>query len=269
MTKRTFPLLLLSILLLLTGCTAKPAATVPTVPVTFVPAPFPGETTAPSEAAAPETVPTAVPAETAVTVPLPEPAPTVETSAAVPYLLQIHRPDQSVYTGPGYDYGFARAVRKQGTYTIVEEAQDPEGNLWGKLKSGFGWVNLTEIQSEDYQNALISANYADDALLLHGAYHHYSDGQEYHIPIVFRAYTPLRDVTLFTIGYTAEGPFPGEDLFTLPEMTAEVPLVAELAFPGDMTSYGIRFTDESGTVHTHTVYISGRNGALMLTGESN
>ena len=28
MTKRTFPLLLLSILLLLTGCTAKPAATV-------------------------------------------------------------------------------------------------------------------------------------------------------------------------------------------------------------------------------------------------
>ena len=54
---------------------------------------------------------------------------------------------------------------------------------------------------------------------------------------------------------------------TLPEMTREMPLVAELAFPGDMTTYGIRFTDESGTAHTYTVYISGRNGALMLTEE--
>ena len=53
----------------------------------------------------------------------------------------------------------------------------------------------------------------------------------------------------------------------LPEMTRELPLVAELAFPGDRTMYGIRFTDGSGTLQTYTVYISGRNGALMLTEE--
>ena len=268
MSKRIFPLLLLSILLLLSGCMAKPAApaTVPTLPVTFVPAPFPGETVPSTEAAAPETAPTA-PAETAATGALPDPVPTAEPSPTLPYLQQIDRADQSVYAGPGYDYCFAGTVRERGTYTIVEEAVDHEGSLWGKLKSGIGWVNLTEIQSEDYQNAPISANFADENLLLHGAYHHYSDAQEYRIPIAFRAYGTLRDVTLFTMGYTAEGPFPGEDFFTLPEMTREMPLVAELAFPGDMTAYGIRFTDESGTAHTYTVYISGRNGALMLTEE--
>lgn len=121
-------------------------------------------------------------------------------------------------------------------------------------------MDLTEIQSEAYRNALISTNYADDRLLFHGAYHHYSDAQGYRIPIAFRTYGTLRDVTLFDIEFNPEGYFPGADFFTLP-------LVAELAFPGDMTTYGIRFTDEAGISHSYIFYISGRNGALMLSGE--
>jgi len=270
MSKRFLPvLLILSILLLLTGCQADPATpvTVPTVVEVLAPDPIPTEA-APSmeETVPPETLPPVTTEAPAIDASA-EPSPTAETSAAVPYLLRIDRPDQSVYAGPSYDYVFAGTIRERGTYTIVEEAADYEGNLWGRLKSGIGWVDLTEIQSADYQTALISANYADENLLLHGSYHHYSDTQEYPVPIVFRAYGTLRDVALFAIGYTAEGPFPGEDLFTLTEMTEERPLVAELAFPGDMTMYGIRFTDESGTTHTYTVYISGRNGALMLTEE--
>lgn len=262
-------LLILSILLLLAACTADPTAptTVPTAPGTSALDAVPSEASLPTEeSTAPETLPPitteAPPAEVS-----PDPAPTTETSPSLPYLQRIDRADQSVYAGPGYDYVFAGTVRERGTYTIVEEAVDYEGNLWGKLKSGIGWVDLTEIQSEDSQTALLSANYADENLLLHGAYHHYSDQQEYRIPIAFRAYGTLRDVTLFAIDYTADGPFPGKDFFSLPEMTREMPLVAELVFPGDMTMYGIRFTDEAGTTHTYTVYISGRNGALMLTEE--
>lgn len=268
MRKQFIPVLLI-LSTLLAGCTSVPVspATVPTAAETPAPDTLPAETDpSAEETAPPETLP-AVPAETAATEDSPEPAPTAETSPSLPYLLRIDRADQSIYAGPGYDYVFAGTVRERGTYTIVEEAVDYEGNLWGKLKSGIGWVDLTELRSEAYQTALLSANYADENLLLHGAYHHYSDGQEYRIPVAFRAYGQLRDVTLFDIEFSPQGYFPGSDFFTLPEMTAEVPLVAELVFPGDMTMYGIRFTDESGTPHTYTVYISGRNGALMLTEE--
>ena len=200
--------------------------------------------------------------------------PTVETDAAevehreLPYLLQIDRYDHPVYQGPGYDYGTGDTVRKPGIYTIVEESIDYEGNLWGKLKSGIGWVDLTLIQSESYKNALISANYADENLVLHGACHHYSSGQEYAIPVAFRAYGKLREVTLFAYEFNADGLCPGTELFTLQEMTEELPLVADLAFPGDMTTYGIRFVDEAGESHVYSIFISGRNGALMLNEES-
>ena len=196
-----------------------------------------------------------------------EPAATVKPNGELPYLQHIDWFDQSIYDGPGYDYGFVSTVREPGIYTIVEEVVDFEGNLWGKLKSGIGWVDLTEIHSGHYKSALISANYADEYLLLHGAYHHYSSDEEYRIPVAVHAYGKLRNVALFAFSFSDDGLCPGPELFTLPEMTAEMPLVAELAFPGDMSTYGLRFDDEAGITHVYSIYISGRNGALILTEE--
>ena len=191
-----------------------------------------------------------------------------ETGNTVPYTLRIERADQSIYEGPGYDYIFVDTVRECGAYTIVEEAADHEGNLWGKLKSGVGWVDLTELQSEAYANALISANYADENLILHGAYHHYvGDDSEYAIHVAFRAYGTLQNVVLFAYEFGEEYYVPGEELFTLSEMTEDMPLVAKLSFPGDMSMYGIRFDDETGSIHVYSIYISGRNGALILVEE--
>lgn len=190
--------------------------------------------------------------------------PAEETPSALPYLQKIERCDQSVYEGPGYDYGFAATVGKQGSYTIVEEAEDEEGNLWGKLKSGIGWVDLTEIRSEAYASALLSANYADESLLQQGNFHHYSDEQDYRVAIAFQAYEKLHDVTLYALELSDEGYVPGSDLFTLDELTEEQPLVAELSFPGDMSRYGIRFVDEAESTYAYEISISGRNGALIL-----
>lgn len=254
--KYTYVLMILITTLLLTSCVAEPTKlpVVPTVtenhiqntvPVQTLPA-IPNEASEDTE-----------PQESATAVP--------ETS--VPYLQRIERSDQSIYEGPGYDYCFVDTVRQQGTYTIVEEVRDSEGNLWGKLKSGIGWVDLTEIQSESYKNILISANYADEDFVLHGAYHHYTSGQEYSIPIAFRAYGRIRDVRLYGIELSDAGLLHGPDLITLPEMTEEMPLVAELAFPGDMSMYGIRFVDEDDRAHVCRIYISGRNGALILVEE--
>ena len=182
----------------------------------------------------------------------------------VPYVQRIAHSDQSIYDGPGYDYIFVGTIQQRGAYTIVAEVEDFEGNLWGKLKSGIGWVDLTEIRSEAYINSLLSANYADETLLLHGTYHHYANDDDYAVSIAFRAYGKLQNVTLFDVQFNDENHMTETDIFTIPEMTEDMPLVAELAFPGDMSMYGIRFVDETDRSHTYNIYISGRNGALIL-----
>lgn len=279
--QKRYVYILLALVLILAGCKAEPAApaTLPTTAPPPVETVAPTETTIPIETAAPtETV---TPTETtlpAQTLPVAEtdpptteatqaPTPTEEAIREVPYLQRILRCDQSIYSGPGYDYGFVATVRKQGTYTIVEESVDREGILWGRLKSGIGWVDLTEIQSGNYASDLISANYADEDLVRNGAYHHYSTNNDYCIPIAFYAYGTLWEVSLFDMQFDAEGYVLGTELLTIPEMTEEKPLVAELDFPGDMSTYGIRFADELGNIHVYYIYISGRNGALILATE--
>ena len=175
------------------------------------------------------------------------------TVAEVGYTLRITRNDQAIYPTPSYDGAPVDMVGESGVYTIVEEAEDEYGNLWGKLKSGLGWVDLTEIRSEDYESALMSANYAEDTLMPEGECHHYSTGRECLSPIIFRTYSDLQNVTLFTLEFAEEDYVPGEDFFTLPEMTTEKPLVAELDFPGDFSAYGVRFEDEYGMTHTYHI----------------
>ena len=243
---RNYFLITLALLLLLTGCKKEPA-----VPATD-----------------PTTV-TAVQTE-AATVSIPDETEPRESTAAetvfhnVPYTVAISKCDLPIYSGPGYDYFSTCTIENKGIYTIVEETEDFEGNLWGRLKSGIGWVDLTRIRSEEFENALMSANYADENLVLHGTYHHYSTNREFRTPIAFRAYGTLRNVALFEIGLGDGGLFRGADLYILPEMTEEMPLVAELDFPGDMSTYGIRFEDEAGVTHTYHIYISLRNGDLMF-----
>ena len=252
------------LLALLTGCRvespgwAKQEETAgPTVPETTVTA----ETLQPTETS----IPTEAPTQPSEEIPTTVPGETGGEDSGLPYLLKIDRADQSIYDGPGYDYVFVDTVRERGTYTIVEETRDYEGNLWGKLKSGAGWVDLTQIRSPEYASALISANYADDNLILHGDYHYCpGDNSEYRIPIAIRAYGKLRNVELCAYDFAGDDFVMGEAFFTLSEMDEEMPLVAELAFPGDMSMYGIRFVDEDGVTHTYSISISGRNGALVL-----
>ena len=69
-----------------------------------------------------------------------EPAPDEPAPEDPGYLQRIVRPDQSIYAGPGYDYGFVGVVEKTATYTIVEEKKD-----WGKLQQG-GWISLDYVE---------------------------------------------------------------------------------------------------------------------------
>lgn len=197
--------------------------------------------------------------EAAPSEPAPEP-----TSPELPYLQKVTYADQSIFDGPGYDYAFVGTVKEAGTYTIVEEAWDVEDNLWGRLKSGAGWIDLTEVRLRIEFPDPLSANYADDFLLESGNYHHYvGSTEEYAVRIAFRAQETLTDVRLYSMVFYETMEL-ADELFRLPHLEPEKPLVADLDFPGDMSTYAILFTDSNGSQVCLCISISGRNGTLEL-----
>jgi hypothetical protein len=113
----------------------------------------------------------------------------------------------------------------------------------------------------------IRVSLADEELLLDGAFHHYTSGEAYAIPIALYANDTIEEVSIFTIEYGEEGPYVGKDLIVLPKMTKEKPLVAELDFPGSLTTYGVRFMDKDGDFHFYNIQLSGEDGSIVLTEE--
>ena len=184
-------------------------------------------------------------------------------ATGVPYTQQIENPDTPVLDGPGYDYAVVQTVSEAGLYTIEEEIDDGEGSLWGRLKSGAGWVNLTELREWNERPTPVTASFAD-AQTLAGAHHLYTEQEsEYMVLLAFRAHEVLTNVRLEAL-QAAEYAYDASTLCTLETMTPEEPLVAGVIFYGDMTAYGISFTDANGIERHFAAYISGRNGMLVL-----
>lgn len=61
--------------------------------------------------------------------------------SGVPYSVRVSVNDLRIRTGPGTNYNPAGTI-KPGVYTIVSEATGAGAKLWGKLKSGAGWIAL-------------------------------------------------------------------------------------------------------------------------------
>lgn len=182
------------------------------------------------------------------------------------YLQRIERPDQSIYDGPGYDYGFVGVVEKTATYTIMEEKKDDEGNLWGRLKSGIGWVNLTEVRARNEAEEQVSANYADKTLLKSGKYREFIvEESEYLEKLAFRCYENVTDVQFTWLVWNGETMEVDKVLHTIPELKAGEVFVAGVVFYGDMTMFGLSFVDADGATHYYSVSVSGRNGSLVFT----
>ena len=57
------------------------------------------------------------------------------------YLVQVTAKDLNIRQGPGTNYP-SNGFITPGTYTIVKESSGQGSSLWGKLKSGAGWISL-------------------------------------------------------------------------------------------------------------------------------
>ncbi|MGM9619133.1 MAG: hypothetical protein ACI3W8_04790 [Oscillospiraceae bacterium] len=184
--------------------------------------------------------------------------------SAVPYTLSLDAAT-AIFGGPGYDYAYVQTVGQDGVYTIEEESRDGEGNLWGRLKSGAGWIDLTYLRSTEAEDAPITASFGDDALLRGGQYLEYIvDDSASMVKIVFRAREPLRQLRLTSLQPREDSYETEETLYTLDTLSPETPFVAGVVYYGDMTVYGVSLTDSAGTERCYAVYISGRNGSLVL-----
>lgn len=68
----------------------------------------------------------------------PAPTPSKDTS----YKVQIDISNLNIRKGPGTNYGRTGQFTGKGIFTIVQESKGEGATLWGKLKSGAGWISL-------------------------------------------------------------------------------------------------------------------------------
>jgi hypothetical protein len=193
------------------------------------------------------------------------PEPTQEANP-VPYLQKVNRWDQPIYDGPGYLYNYVGIINVVGTYTITEEFWDADGHLWGKLKSGAGWIDITDANAYTPSPEPFSADFADDAFLRTGNYHHcIADTSEYMVQVVIRANRVLKNFRLVDLAFADSGFEITEEFFFIAELTPGKPLLADVAFPGDLSSYGIIFEDSNGVEQEYIISTSLLDGSLWVS----
>jgi len=168
-----------------------------------------------------------------------------------------------IFHGPGYDEGYARTVGEDGIFTILEEQWDEEGNRWGRLKSGVGWVNLTYLYSNAWRLPPLTACLGED-VDFSGRLHLHYQAPDCQFPSVL-AFFPRQRLLNVELSRLEWGE---EEMLQHPYCridALELPLVAEMEFFGDATVYCLTFWDEAGQFHAYELYISGRSGELVMT----
>jgi hypothetical protein len=68
----------------------------------------------------------------------PDPVPSKDTS----YKVQVSIANLNIRKGPGTNYDRTGQFTGKGIFTIVQETKGEGATLWGKLKSGSGWISL-------------------------------------------------------------------------------------------------------------------------------
>lgn len=66
----------------------------------------------------------------------------VYPAAGTSYKVQIDIANLNIRKGPGTNYGKTGQFTGKGIFTIVQESKGEGATLWGKLKSGAGWISL-------------------------------------------------------------------------------------------------------------------------------
>lgn len=176
-------------------------------------------------------------------------------------ITSVYHADQPIFEGPSYDTNLLGVIEAAGNYAIPVTAMDDEGNRWGRLADGRGWIDLTHVEAS--KDDPITAGFAWDSLLENGEYVSFvGTDKDYSNTIAFTAHKTLTDVSLYSMIMFCSMAIDRE-LYTLETLEPGKPLVATLMFPGDMSAYGIAFQCE-GEEYFYIASLSGRNGTVVF-----
>ena len=179
-----------------------------------------------------------------------------------PYTVKVNNPAFPIYSDPGYEYIQTGKVGEVGVYTIIEEATEVEGTVWGRLKSGAGWIDLTLLRIEN--EGILTADYADEKLLASDNYHYFGSATDSSgVKIAFSAKVTLEDVSFCSVDMS-ESYKRGEELFRIPTWKPSQPFVVSVPFAGDMSAYELSCSYRGLFRYQFTVMISGRDGSIEL-----
>lgn len=67
-------------------------------------------------------------------------------SANTPYLVKVAVDSLNIRKDAGTEYDVVGCITDKGTYTIIEEKVGSGAALWGRLKSGAGWISLDYVK---------------------------------------------------------------------------------------------------------------------------
>lgn len=245
--------------LLLWGCCIELPIEGPETPATD-PSTEPATQPSTEPATEPSTEPTEAPTTEPTTAPTTEPT-TAPTEPEKKNLQEVPYVGAYIFKEPTYDADVVQPM-PTGTYTITKEKMDDEGNLWGKLKSGLGWICLTDIRNFD---APLAIGELDPELKKSGNYTEYVISEsEYAIPVVIQACRKLSIVDVYSCLLVTDKMAPDQLLESVGSMKKGETVVVWLEFPGDMSTFEIQALYGDGETCRYQVATSGRNATLSV-----
>ena len=170
------------------------------------------------------------------------------------YVIRVGNNERAVHKQPNWVSEFVMYL-PVGNYTIVEEAFDGE-ILWGKLKSGAGWICLDEIMGYRVGYAPVVITESDGS----GNYKRYDihqNGYARGIMVHFR-----EEVVQMSLYYAPGGEAQEEVLQVSGPLKPGSSVAMYVEFPGDMTEYQLWVLEKSGYWRVFHIYISGYDGSI-------
>ena len=96
-----------------------------------------------------------------------------------------------------------------------------------------------------------------------------AEDSEYISYILFTAEDKVTDVRVYAMDFAEDGFVPAEELYAADTMKQGETLLGGVVFWGDMTTYGMSFTDSSGAVRSYEMTVSGKDGSLIFAETGN
>ncbi len=118
----------------------------------------------------------------------------------------------------------------------------------------------------------VYADYYDDASYRYAKFDDASQYMEnvdpaYEVKVLFQADEDVKDFALLALTFKdvdahGHAAFDTAEVFRVPVLRADVPLMVPMNFPGDIPSNGFSYTDADGTTKAYTIAMSGYDGSL-------